>query len=153
MAQTIKLDAYLGAHRTGLAIGSTIYQNDGSTIHSAFSATGWYEAPTGSGDFHHAGLSLPDAGGVVAVGISGTEYKRISIGAALPTSTDIANSVLAKIVTGSKTMSDVLRNIWSVTVGKATSDNASNPTSITYEDASNTIDITHTLTDTERTPS
>lgn len=153
MAQTIKFDAYLGAHRTGQSIGCTIYQGDGTTVHATFSTTGWYEAPSGSGDFHHAGLSLPDAGGVVAVGISGTEYKRASIGAALPTSTEIANSVLAKIVTGSKTMSDVLRNIWSVTVGKATSDSASNPTSITYKDASDTVDVTHDLTDTERTPS
>lgn len=79
MAQTIPIDAYLGAHRSGLAIGATIYQLDGTTVHSAFSTAGWYEAPSGSGDWHHPGLSFPDAGGVVAVGISGTEYMRESI--------------------------------------------------------------------------
>lgn len=79
MAQTEPIDAYLGPARTGAAIGATLYQLDGSTVHAAFSTTGWYEAPAGSGDWHHAGLSFPDAGGVIAVGISGTEYKRQAV--------------------------------------------------------------------------
>jgi hypothetical protein len=82
MSQTVPFDALLGAAKTGLAIGATIYELDGSTSYAAFSTTGWYEAPGGSGGWHHAGLSLPDAGGVVAVGISGTEYIRIAVEAA-----------------------------------------------------------------------
>lgn len=79
MAQTVPIDAYLGANRTGLAIGATLYQLDGTTVHAAFSTSGWYEAPTGSGAWHHPGVSLPDAGGVVAVGVSGTEYMRVAV--------------------------------------------------------------------------
>lgn len=87
--QTIPFDAYLGVSKSGQAIGCTIYQLDGTTVCSAFSVAGWYESPAGSGAYHHAGLSLPDAGGVVAVGISGTEYQRLAIGA------DVAATVWA----------------------------------------------------------
>lgn len=82
MTQSVPFDAYLGASKTGQAIGCIVYQLDGSTVYSAFSTSGWYEAPSGSGDFHHTGVVLPDAGGVVAVGVSGTEYKRLSFGPA-----------------------------------------------------------------------
>lgn len=82
MTQSVPFDAYLGASKTGQAIGCIVYQLNGSTVYSAFSTTGWYEAPSGSGAFHHAGLTLPDAGGVVAVGVSGTEYIRSAVGPA-----------------------------------------------------------------------
>ena len=82
MTQSVPFDAYLGASKTGQAIGCIVYQLDGSTVYSAFSTTGWYESPASSGAFHHAGLTLPDAGGVVAVGVSGTEYIRSAVGPA-----------------------------------------------------------------------
>jgi len=88
----VPFDAYLGASKTGLAIGATIYLLDGSTVDTVFSTTGFYEAPSGSGAWHHAGLSLPDAGGVIAVGIAATEYMRVAVGVApatLPTVADI----------------------------------------------------------------
>lgn len=83
MAQIEPIDAYLGPSRTGQAIGATLYEINGSSVYAAFSTVGWYEAPTGSGAWHHAGLSLPDAGGVVAIGISGTEYMRAAVGPSL----------------------------------------------------------------------
>ena len=89
MTQSVPFDAYLGASKTGQAIGCIVYQLDGNTVYSAFSTTGWYEAPSGSGAFHHAGLALPDAGGVVAVGVSGTEYIRSAVGPAANTISDI----------------------------------------------------------------
>lgn len=89
MTQSVPFDAYLGLSKTGQAIGCIVYQLDGSTVYSTFSTTGWYEAPSSSGDFHHAGVVLPDAGGVVAVGVSGTEYKRLSFGPAANTISDI----------------------------------------------------------------
>lgn len=98
MAQIEPINAYLGPARTGLAIGATLYQLDGSTVYAAFSTTGWYEAPAGSGAWHHPGLSLPDAGGVVAVGISGTEYTRVAVGAARATAsalTSVGSNVAA----------------------------------------------------------
>lgn len=82
MTQSVPFDAYLGLSKTGQAIGCIVYQLDGSTVYSAFSTSGWYEAPSSSGAFHHAGVVLPDAGGVVAVGISGTEYIRSAVGPA-----------------------------------------------------------------------
>ncbi len=91
MAQTVPFDALLGASKTGLAIGATIYELDGSTGYAAFSTTGWYEAPAGSGGWHHAGLSLPDAGGVVAVGIAATEYLRIAVDAAPATAPTVGD--------------------------------------------------------------
>jgi hypothetical protein len=91
MAQIVPFDALLGASKTGLAIGATIYQLDGSTSYAAFSTTGWYEAPAGSGGWHHPGLSLPDAGGVVAVGIAATEYLRIAVDAAPATAPTVGD--------------------------------------------------------------
>lgn len=97
MAQTVPIDAYLGAHRTGLIIGATLYQLDGTTVHAAFSTSGWYEAPAASGAWHHPGVSLPDAGGVVAVGISGTEYMRVAVEAAKPLASDYTAARAAKL--------------------------------------------------------
>lgn len=92
MAQTVPFDLYLGPSKTGVALGAIVYEADGTTVYAAFSTTGWYEEPDGTGDWHHPGLSLPDAGGVVAYGVSGTEYRRYSVGAAptpAPTVADI----------------------------------------------------------------
>lgn len=111
--QSVNIDAYLGAHRTGQAIGSIVYESDGSSIYSEFSTTGWYEAPTGSGDFHNSGLILPDSGGVVAVGVSGTEYKRLSIGPESPSASTIATAVWNS---GTRTLTSfgtLVSDIWS----------------------------------------
>ncbi len=89
MTQSVPFDAYLGASKTGQAIGCIVYQLDGSAVYSAFSTTGWYESPASSGAFHHAGMTLPDAGGVVAVGVSGTEYIRSSVGASASAVADV----------------------------------------------------------------
>lgn len=90
MTQTIAVDCPLGPSRTGLAIGCTVYQLDGSTVVSAFDVTGWYEAPAGFGSWHHPGVVGPDAGGVIAVGISGTEYARQAFPAVPATVTGFA---------------------------------------------------------------
>lgn len=82
MAQTVPIDVRAGISKTGVAFGATIYQLDGSTSFAAFSTTGWYEAPAGSGSYHHAGISFPDAGGVIAYGVIATEYNRFAIPAA-----------------------------------------------------------------------
>lgn len=83
MSQIITVDVPLGPARSGLAIGCIVYQLDGSTVVSTFDVTGWYEAPAGTGEWHHPGVVGPDVGGVIAVGISGTEYKRAAFPAAL----------------------------------------------------------------------
>lgn len=83
MSQTIPVDVPLGPGATGLAIGATVYALDGTTVIDAFSVIGWYEAPAGSGSWHHPGLTLSDAGAVVAVGVALTEWARASVGAKL----------------------------------------------------------------------
>lgn len=80
MSLVVPIDIPLGPARTGSAIGSTVYQLDGTTVFSAFSVAGWSESPAGTGDWHnHPGVTVPDVGGVVSVGISGTEYKRFAV--------------------------------------------------------------------------
>ena len=264
MTQTQPIDAYLGPAQSGAAIGATIYQLDGSTSYAAFSTSGWYEAPSSSGHWHHAGVTLPDAGGVVAVGTSGTEVQRVAIGAELATAANLAtvdtvvdgikavtdnlpdsgalttidanvdailddtgtsgvqvadktgyslaadqsgvtvgtvNALgttakadvnaevdtalsgvgLTSTVTGridaaistrsshdaaavvaalfaeelesGKTVQEAWLDIWAAIVGDAASDDASNPTSITYDSPDGTVQITHTLTTTTRTTS
>lgn len=111
MPQTVPFDAYLGASKTGQAIGCIVYQLDGSTVHSAFSVTGWYEAPASSGAFHHAGLTLPDAGGVVAVGVSGTEYIRMAVEAANTSVADVwsyANTEPTSVPSATSSMAAIL---------------------------------------------
>lgn len=148
MAQTVPFDALLGASKTGLAIGATIYELDGSTSYAAFSVTGWYEAPAGSGGWHHAGLSLPDAGGVVAVGISGTEYLRVAVDAT-PTT-----AIFDYAVESGHTLQTVLRALYALVRGNSVANDPNDPTEIIYyaPDGS-TVRVTHTLTTTTRTAS
>lgn len=80
MTQTVQLDVINS--NTGVSFGSIVYQLDGTTQYSAFSTSGWTEAPSGSGSWHNSALTLPDAGGVVAYGTSGNEYNRATFGPA-----------------------------------------------------------------------
>ena len=102
MTQTIAVDVPLGPARTGLAIGAIVYQLDGTTVYSTFDVAGWYEKPLGTGDWHHPGVVGPDAGGVIAVGIAGTEYKRQAFPSALnfatPTNVSDAQTALSALI-------------------------------------------------------
>lgn len=76
MAQTVPLTAKLGPSRTGLAIGYRVLNLDGTT-HVAFTTTGVSESPASSGTYSVAnGISAPDAGGYVVIGVSGADYDR-----------------------------------------------------------------------------
>ena len=58
---------------------------------------------------------------------------------------------LAILVQSGKTLETVLLDIWAAVAGNASANDASNPTSITYDSPDDTIQITHTLTSTART--
>lgn len=140
MAQTVPIDAYLGTARAGTQIGAAIYQLDGTTSYAAFATAGWYQAPDSSGAWHHAGLSLPDAGGVVAVGVAGTEYLRGAVPAA----------IWVYALEGNKSFEEVVTDLWAVTVGDSAADDGDDPTVIVYDGPDGTAQRTHTLTPTTR---
>lgn len=176
MAQSISVDVPANPAYTGIAFGATVYQLDGTTLYAAFSTTGWYEAPAGSGSWHHAGVNLPDVGGVVAVGISGTEYARESVGPAAqvvtgfatpadvtaaqeaiidaqPTTNDIVSAILSAAIESGVTMQTIMQKLFAVNYGKFVANDPDNPTEIIhYAPDGTTVRATFTLTDTTREP-
>lgn len=151
MTQTVAVDVPLGPARTGLAIGCIVYALDGSTVVSAFDVTGWYEASPSSGDWHHPGVTGPDAGGVIAVGISGTEYKRQAFEAVQTSAGDVVAALMAYALESGKTVKEAWLDIWSVTVGDGEADDANNPTQEMYKSPDGTVQVTHAQTATTRT--
>ena len=175
MTQLISVDIPANPAHTGVAFGATIYQLDGSTEATAFSVVGWYQSPPGS--WHHPGLSLPDAGGVIAVGIAGTEYARQSVGAAPVAVTGFATpdnvtaaqtaitdaigqlnnlsvaDIMALSVEAGVSLQAALRIILAVVSGKYVANDKDNPTQLLfYAPDGTTLRMTFTLTDTSRTP-
>lgn len=151
MTQTIAVDVPLGPARTGLAIGCTVYALDGSTVYSAFDVTDWYEAPAGSGDWHHPGVVGPDAGGMIAVGVAGTEYKRQAFPAVQTSAGDVVAALMAYALENGKTVKEAWLDIWATTAGDAEADDPNNPTQETYKSPDGTVQVTHAQTATTRT--
>lgn len=175
MTQTIAVDVPLGPARTGLAIGCIVYALDGTMVVSAFDVAGWYEKPLGTGDWHHPGVTGPDAGGVIAVGIAGTEYKRAAFSAVPATVTGFATpadvsdaqtaitdaigllndlsvaDIMNFAVEAGVNLQAALRIILAVIAGKYVANDANNPTEISfYAPDGTTLRVTFTLTDTTR---
>jgi hypothetical protein len=79
MTQQIPATAVLGASKTGLTIGFTVYNTD-RTVYAAFDSTNVNESPASSGTYHKAGtITVPDAGGYLVAGESGTDYAEETI--------------------------------------------------------------------------
>jgi hypothetical protein len=175
MTQTIAVDVPLGPARTGAAIGCIVYQLDGSTVYSTFDVAGWYEAPAGSGKWHHPGVVGPDAGGMIAVGVLGTEYDRQAFPAVPATVTGFATpadvsdaqtaitdaigllndlsvaDIMNFAVETGVNLQAVLRIILAVIAGNYEANDANNPTEISfYAPDGTTLRVTFTLTDTTR---
>ena len=134
MAQTIPVDVPLGPGATGLAIGATVYALDGTTVVDTFSVTGWYEAPAGSGSWHHPGLTLSDAGAVVAVGTVGTELARAAVGAKLNdiSAANVVTAIMAYAVETGVPLSTALQKIFATLSGGYLADDPEEPTNIIY---------------------
>lgn len=148
MSQTVPFNLYLGPAKTGVALGAIVYEADGTTVYASFSTSGWYEEPDGTGDWHHPGVTFPDAGGVLAYGVSGTEYRRYSVDAA-PTT-----AIFDYAVESGHTLQTVLRALYALVRGNSVANDSNDPTEIIYyaPDGS-TVRVTHTLTTTTRTAS
>lgn len=78
MAQTVPLVAQLGAGSTGLAIGYTVLNLD-RTVYAAFSTTGVGESDVPGTYYVRGGVAVPDAGGYIVVGESGTDLVEVSV--------------------------------------------------------------------------
>lgn len=151
MTQLIAVDCPLGPPATGLAIGCIVYQLDGSTVYSEFDVAGWYEAPPSTGEWHHPGVVGPDVGGVIAVGVLGTEYKRSAFPAVQTSADDVVAALMAYALESGKTVKEAWLDIWATTAGDAEADDANNPTQETYKSPDGTVQVTHTQTATTRT--
>jgi len=172
MAQVEPFNLYLGPAKTGVALGAIVYEADGTTVYAAFSTVGWYEEPDGTGDWHHPGVSFPEAGGVMAYGISGVEYRRVSIGAAptgfatptnvsdaqtaiiaaIPDTTAIVDAIKAYAVEAGVTFNDALRIILAANGGGYLANDPNDPTElIFYAPDGTTPRLTFALTTTTRT--
>jgi hypothetical protein len=68
----------------------------------------------------------------------------------LPDTASIVASIKATAIMTGVSLEDVLRNLWSATVGDSDGDDADDPASVTYKDATGAVDVTHALTDTTR---
>ena len=78
MTQTIAATAVLGPGKTGLAIGVTVLNLDG-TEYTAFSTSGVAETSV-AGTYRKAdGVVVPDAGGYLVWGVSGTDYAEATV--------------------------------------------------------------------------
>jgi hypothetical protein len=81
MTQTTPATCVLGPGKTGLAIGLRVLNLDGTT-YSAFSTTDVAETST-LGTYRKAsGAVVPDAGGYIVWGVSGTDYAEATVDSA-----------------------------------------------------------------------
>ena len=78
MTQTVAATCVLGPGLTGLAIGVTVLNIDG-TEYAAFSTSGVAETSV-AGTYRKAdGVVVPDAGGYLVWGVSGTDYAEATV--------------------------------------------------------------------------
>lgn len=147
MAQTVPVDIFLGASKTGVAFGSAVDQLDGSTVFSAFSVTGWYEAPATSGAWHHAGVSFPDAGGVLVYGLLATEYGRFAVSSsAVGSVTGSVGSVTAAVTVGTISTDAVSAAAVSAAAVTKIQTGLATPTNITAGTITNATNVTNPVT-------
>jgi len=76
-----------------------------------------------------------------------------AITAAQPSAAAVVAAIMAYAVATGLTFEAAMLNIWSVTVGDSTANDAQNPTSIVYDNPTGAANVTHTLTDTTRVAS
>ena len=78
MTQTVPATAVLGPGKTGLTIGVTVLNIDG-TEYAAFSASGVAETSVAGTYRKASGVTVPDAGGYLVWGESGTDYAEATV--------------------------------------------------------------------------
>jgi hypothetical protein len=107
MSQTVPATAVLGPGKTGLTIGVTVLNLDGTT-YAAFSATGVAETSV-AGTYRKAGgVMCPDAGAYLVWGVSGTAYAEATVAGAQMDLVDAPNATaVAAIQTGLATPTNI----------------------------------------------
>lgn len=98
MAQIIPLVAQLGSANTGLNLGYTVLNLD-RTVYAAFSVTGVGESNVPGTYYVSGGVTLPDAGGYIVVGESGSDMVEVAVDAAPPTTAENASQVRTELTT------------------------------------------------------
>jgi len=78
MTQTVPATAVLGPGKTGLTIGLRVLNLDGTT-YSAFATTDVAETSTAGTYRKASGAVVPDAGGYIVWGVSGTDYAEATV--------------------------------------------------------------------------
>lgn len=99
MTQTVPATAVLGPGKTGLAIGLRVLNLDG-TEYAAFATTDVAETSV-LGTYRKAGgVVVPDAGGYIVWGVSGTDYAEATVEStpSVPTAGDNATAAAAAIL-------------------------------------------------------
>lgn len=143
MSQTVPATCVLGPGKTGLAIGLRVLNLDGTT-YSAFATTDVAETST-LGTYRKAsGAVVPDAGGYIVWGVSGTDYAEATVdstavnvtlwkGATAPDASTFAN---AGTYSYSNTVDDGSGNLLDgVFIQLATNSNFANIVATTYTNA------------------
>lgn len=70
-----------------------------------------------------------------------------------PTAQAIVDQLMAEVIESAKTYKELILDYWAITVGDALADNATTPTSITYDSPDGSVQRTHAITPTTRTQS
>lgn len=66
---------------------------------------------------------------------------------------NVASTIFSNVLESGKTFSTFIIDMWSVIAGNALANDSSSPTNITYDSPDDSVQVTHTLTDTTRTVS
>jgi hypothetical protein len=70
-----------------------------------------------------------------------------------PTTAAIVAAIMAEDLESGKTFKQAVLELWAMNIGDAAADDATNPTSITYDSPDGTVQVTHAHTSTTRTVS
>lgn len=154
--------ADFGESNTGLTIHGKLLDMTGALVGSIVTS-GIVESGEVDGEYSYT-LSVPDghAGAFVMYDSANTKTRRTVMIApretenadaktsAIPNTAAIVAAIKAAAIMTGVSLEDVLRNLWSATVGDSDGDDPDDPTSVAYRDAAGNVDVTHALTDTTR---
>lgn len=150
----------LGEAYTGVTLNAQLYDSSNSMVGSAVT-TGFYERD-GSKGIYTLTLTVPDAHqgwfDVYVDGASSDILATLPINPAELENADVKTStrsavadIMSFAMMSARQFQDVIMDIWAVVVGNASANDATNPTSISYQNVVTGGQVTHILDDTTRT--
>ena len=146
MAQSLNLGVALGSAKTGLTIGYRIDNLDGSNS-TAFTTTNVVESTITGTYYVSVPVGVPDAGGVIVWGESGTDYWTDIIDRAPLTAIEIADAILSRGVVNVEGTADEF-SLTAIILALLSSTSTSTTWTIKKSDGSTTF-ATRTLTESE----